>query len=376
MSSDYQFVSTDPEALVTLLIAGYEGLTGTAVTPGSPERLFILWVADVIIQTRAQINFAANQNIPSRASGENLDALGELFYDAGRPQAEAAACTMRFYISEPQGFSVLVAAGTRVTDTSGRLTWETTDDAYIPLGEVSADVPAKCQSPGAVGNGYAAGQINSLRDSFPYFESCENITESGGGHDTATDSEYYKLMRASMDAYSTAGASGAYEYFAKQVSTEIADVVANRPEPGHVNIYALMKDGSIAGDEVKNNVYEACSAETVRPLTDYVSVVDCEYVDYEVDITYYIQSGTSKNATEIRGAVEAAVAEFTTWQSSKLGRDINKSRLGSLVMGTGIKRLEIRAPAFTVLSEGADGTAPQVARLTNVRIIDGGYELE
>ena len=89
MRSDYAFVGTDTTALVTAMIAAYEKMTGTTVQPASPERLFILWVADIIVQTRVAINYAANQNIPSRAVGENLDTLAELFYTQLRPSAKA-----------------------------------------------------------------------------------------------------------------------------------------------------------------------------------------------------------------------------------------------------------------------------------------------
>ena len=70
MRSDYAFIETDTTALVTAMIAAYEKMTGVTVQPASPERLFILWVADIIVQTRVAINYAANQNIPSRAVGE------------------------------------------------------------------------------------------------------------------------------------------------------------------------------------------------------------------------------------------------------------------------------------------------------------------
>ena len=90
MRSDYAFIETDTTALVTAMIAAYEKMTGVTVQPASPERLFILWVADIIVQTRVAINYAANQNIPSRAVGENLDALAELFYP--RPRLQLARC--------------------------------------------------------------------------------------------------------------------------------------------------------------------------------------------------------------------------------------------------------------------------------------------
>ncbi len=374
--TQYQFIPTDPDEIVEWMTAKYEELTGVTVQPGSPERLFIQWAASVVIQERALANYAANQNLPSRAEGENLDALAELFYTHERPQAKAATCTMRFTISEPQAFAVLIPKGTRVTDASNTHVWETAEDIYVTAGETYADVKAVCQTVGAAGNGFVAGQINTIVDLFAYYQSCANLTESDGGGDAATDEEFYELLRLSMDGYSCAGARGGYIYFAKRVDTKIADVIAASPTPGVVKLYVLMDDGSIATEEMKEKVLAACSADDVRPLTDFVSVEDPEQVPYNVRLTYYIQDDAEVSAEELALAVAEKVGEFTDWQSAKLGRDINPSRLISMLMETGIKRVELEEPAFTSLRDGSGTEAPQVAVLGTVTVKSGGYEDE
>lgn len=375
-NSEYQFVPTDPETLVALLVSAYEKITGATVRPGSPERLFIQWISNIIIQERVLNNYTGNQNIPSRAEGKNLDALGELFLAHERPAAKAAVCTERFSISEPQTTAILIPAGTRVTDTGNTLVWETEEDMYIPIGETHVDVHIRCQTAGTVGNGYAAGQINTLMDLYDYYSECANLTQSDGGANEATDEEYYALMRVSMDGYSCAGAMGGYIYFAKQVSTEIADVVANSPDPGVVKLYVLMDGGEIATREVKDAVLAACSAAEVRPLSDRVFVEDAECVEYDIAFTYYTQSGSTKSAAEIAAAVSGAVEKYTAWQCAKLGRDVNPSHLAGLLMQTGIKRFDISSPGFIQLRDGRDDSVPQVARVGGITITNGGYEDE
>ncbi len=382
MRSDYEFIQTDTAALVNALVAAYEKLTGATVQPASPERLFIAWVADIIVQTRVAINHAANQNIPSRAVGENLDALAELFYTQQRPVAKAASCTVRFSISEPQQSAILIPSGTRITDAANTLIWETAADAYIPAGKNSVDVPVRCQEAGTVGNGYVAGQINTVVDVFPYYISCTNITAADGGTNAATDEEFFELLKASEDAYSTAGPMGAYIYWAKSVSTEIADVKAICPmvngelQAGHVDIYALMSDGTIATDTIKALILAACNDDKVRPLTDLVSVEDPLRVQYDVALTYYISSDTTTAASEIQAQVEAAVDAYIAWQCARLGRDINPSKLVSMLMATGIKRVDVSAPTFRQINDGSDHTVPEVATLRNLTISSGGYENE
>ena len=371
---EYQFTDTSPEALEAQLVQDYESFSGMAVRPGSPERVMIQWVASILTHERVLMNYTGNQNIPSRADGENLDALAQLMYLPRRPRATAAVCTQRFYISEPQQSAILVPKGTRVTSSGGPV-WETVEDVYVNTGEIYADVQARCQIPGKAGNGYTPGQLNTLIDIYDYYLKTENITQSDGGADEASDDEFYELMRASMDAYSCAGAKGSYEYFAKQVSTEIRDVIANSPTPGVVKLYVLMDDGTLATEEIKAKVLAACNADEVRPLTDRVFVEDAEPVEYNIDFTYYTKTGSGRPAAEIREAVDSAVQEYVRWQNTKLGRDINPSVLISILMGTGIKRVELREPVFTVLRDDSL-SVPQVGQIREIKIVSGGYEDE
>lgn len=377
-NTEYQFVPTDPEEVVTKLIAMYEAIFGTTVQPASPERLFIQCIAAIIIQERVMNNYTGNQNIPSRAEGKNLDALAELTFSKARPEAKAATCTMRFSISEARKSAVLIPAGTRITDASKTLVWETLEDNYVPIGETYIDVKrVTCQTAGTVGNGYTPGQINKLVDVYDFYTSCENITTSAGGSNAPSDAEYYELMRSSMDAYSTAGATGSYIYWAKQVSTEIKDVAAVSPTPGIVKLYVLMNGGELADEEMKANVLSECSADERRPLTDWVFVEDAETVPYEIAVTYYTQSDAGISAADLSAAVKKTVEDYVAWQCGKLGRDINPAYLIGELMKTGVKRVELTAPVFTKLRDGSDKTVPQLAVLQGTpTIINGGYENE
>ncbi len=376
-NTQYQFIETDAEAVAALLVSLYEKFTGQPVKPASPEMLFIRWVGDVIVQERALNNYTGNQNIPSRAEGENLDALGELYFGYARPEAKAAVCQMKFDISEAQESAVLIPAGTRITDANAALVWETVEDVYVQIGETSVETQARCRTPGVIGNGYAEGQISVLVDIYDYYSGCSNITVSDGGADVPSDEEYYELMRASLDGYSTAGPEGGYAFFARNVSGEIADVAVTSPEPGVAVIYALMADGSFAGEEIKNAILEACNQDTRRPMTDLVKVEDGEKAVYNIDFTYYIQRGGDKSAAAVETDVRAAVDAYKVWQAGKFGRDINPDKLREYLFKAGVKRVELREPAFKVLSGGGiSGVAPQAASAGTENIVNGGYEDE
>ena len=373
---EFKFVDTDTATLEAALVSAYERITQISVRPGSPERLFIKWVADILIQQRSLINRTGNQNLPSRAEGEDLDALGELFYELKRPQAQPAKATEKFYISEAQETAILIPKGTRVTDSNNTHYWKTVADKYIEIGDTYAEVAVECMDSGTGGNGYAIGQLNTIVDVFDYFSRCENTTVSDDGTDASTDDEYYELMRSSLDGYSCAGARGGYYFFARKVSSEIADVVPNMPDAGEVNIYVLMEDGTLASETMKAAVLAACSAEEVRPLTDHVSVEDAQTVTYNIDFTYYIPTNSTKSATEIEADVNKAVESYKAWQCARFGRDINPDKLREYVLAAGAKRLVLTSPVFTSLRDGKDNTVPQVATIGTVTVTNGGYEDE
>lgn len=458
-STEYKFVDTDSEAIVAELVSAYEEITKRTLQPSEPDRLFISWVADVIISERVKQNYTGNQNIPSSAEGVYLDALGKWLFNIDRRDAQAAKCTVRFTISAAQSTTIAVPIGTRVTGTTQNLVWTTKEDAVIPIGETYVDVMVQCETAGTIGNGYTQGQINTLIDvdNILYFSSCSNITESDGGAEKQTDEEYFETMRTVADSYSTAGAEGSYIYWAKSVTSEIADVKAVCPNimrtetpslyqdgdgnkfafvggeqfdtrtlkvytedfetlleeetdytvsyinglitlaieadsavatankiginilqrrAGYVYLYALMNDGTVASETIKQAISDACSPETVRPLTDCVLVEDPEEVEYNINCTYYISQETQLTISEIEAAVTSAVNEYVSWQCAKLGRDINPDKLRTLLMGAGVKRMTITSPVFTSLKSGANNDVPQIAKLVSMTVTNGGYEDE
>lgn len=378
----YRFVSTDPDAIMAEFVAEYEDRFGKAVQPASSEQLLIAWMVEREVQHRVLLNYVANQNIPSRASGENLDALAELYYIDKRSEETPASCTVRFELTTALDHQVLIPGGTRVTDTSRTLYWETQEDVYIRAGSMSVEALVVCQTPGTQGNGWKPGQLSELVDIYEFYKSVTNITESDGGAHRMTDEELYNEMVLSMYALSTAGPQKGYVYHAKKVSTEIEDVVATTPSPGVVNIFCLMKDGEPAGEEIKRQVLEACSADNVRPMTDKVEMADPKEIEYNINLTYYIPRTATQPSSEIEKAVTEKVDEFVKWQGGRLGRDINPSELIKRIMETGVKRVHVEEPVYKVLyngnASGEDeyGKPPELAKLKDRTVLNGGFEDE
>lgn len=180
----------------------------------------------------------------------------------------------------------------------------------------------------------------------------------------------YERLRESVETYSTAGPMGGYEYFAKSASALIADVKATSPEPGEVDVRVLLAGGELPEEEILKEVSEILNADTVRPLTDHVTVKAPETVAYNIDVTYYTQEGGAISDDVISENVNAAVGAFKKWQAEKMGRDVNPSYLIQLLMQAGVKRVEVRAPAFATVKDN------QVAKIGTTTVTNGGAESE
>ena len=144
------FVDTDTEALTNSLIRAFERFAGRTLYPADPVRLFILWIADIIIQERVNIDFSAKQNLPRYAEGEYLDSIAELFKDVYRLEPEAARTTIRFTLSIERDTATVIPAGTRLS-AGEEIVFATIAALTIPAGRLTGEVAAVCQTAGEIG---------------------------------------------------------------------------------------------------------------------------------------------------------------------------------------------------------------------------------
>lgn len=374
---DIEFLETDTETIISSMIALYEETQRTAgrdnykVRPGSPERLFISWMAAVIVQQRTLINEVAKMNVPRYAAKseneEYLDNLAEIFKDIQRLPASPASAMFRFYISEPQQQAVIIPAGTRISF-DGTIMFSTRELLEIQAGEISGEVEAVCTQPGIAGNGIAAGQVKEVVDLFDHYQKAENITATSGGAEKEDNASYYERMRESMESFSTAGPINGYIYWAKTVSAAVMDVAVTSTEACVVDVRVILRDGQEATEAVLKEIEEALNASDIRPLTDIVKVSAPDMVEFSVDATFYIAQPNGENAAAIEKEIRTAVDDFIVWQTSKMGRDINPSYLTKVMMDAGAKRVEVRQPVFQKIENIA------VGKLQNKTVLNGGME--
>ena len=70
----------------------------------------------------------------------------------------------------------------------------------------------------------------------------------------------------------------------------------------------------------------------------------------------------------IQAAVDKAITNYVTWQSEKIGRDIEPDKLIEYVMAAGAKRVTVTYPTRTTVA------ATAIAKLGTKTISYGGLE--
>lgn len=367
---EVNFLETDAETIRSQIITGFEQASGDTLAAGDPRRLFLLSIADVIIQQRTAINLAAQQNLLSYAQGNYLDALGQLL--AVERMAESkAVTTIEFTLSQALGSVYTIPAGTQVTN--GVVTFETDDDLLIPIGQTKGEVSASCTVAGPVGNDYLAGQISTIVTPMTFVSGAQNTTITTGGADAESDSDFADRIRLAPNSFSVAGPEKAYVYHAKSVSPAIIDVKVDSPTPGEVDVYVLLTDGTLPTEDTLEQIEEHLSDEKIRPLTDYVVVKAPTASNYEIELHYWINQEDSSKAAQIQADVEAAVEQYRLWQQTKIGRDITPGKLLQLVFAAGASRVDdskLKPAAWKKLE------AMQVAQCTKVNVVYEGYKDE
>lgn len=363
---DIQFVEIDPDEILNEVIKVYEAITGKPLFPGDPVRLFLLAMTNYIIQQNVRFNDSARQNLLRYARGDILDHKGA-GSDTPRLEPTAAWTTVRFHLAEPRTSAVPVAVGTRGTP-GNDIFFATATYAEISPGYLYADVPSTCLQSGTVGNGFLPGQINILVDPIPFIDRVENITESAGGSDREADDPYRERIYTAPERFSVAGPTGAYEYWARTASADIADVMVYSPAPVEVEIRVLMKNGELPTQDILDAVLAACNDDQRRPLTDLVRVLAPEVVNFDINATYWIDKRNATDAILIQQAANQALQDYINWQKQRIGRDINPSELTRRLMNAGARRVEIAEPVYRVL----DRTEVAIADQANLAF--GGLE--
>lgn len=169
-----------------------------------------------------------------------------------------------------------------------------------------------------------------------------------------------RRIQLSPEGYSTAGPSGAYEFFARSADPTVKDVAATSPAGGQVSVVVLSSVGNgVPSDELIAKVQAALSAERIRPVCDTVTVAKAGVTAY--DVTAELEMDDPPDQELVRAESEASARRFVD-QAHRLDRGVSQSGLFAALHVGGVRNVKLTAPAADVAA--AAGKAPWCENLT------------
>jgi phage-related baseplate assembly protein len=339
-----QFFDTDPLSIKRRLVATFEKETGKTLFEGQPEMFMIETMAYALsVRAEAEQN-AVLQNTVVWSEGTHLE-FNAANISIFRLLAQAALTTLRFSLAATSSVATIIPAGTRLTD--GEYQFATQEGLIIPPGELSGDVAAMAAVNGAAPNGLAPFTINQPFDALPSGVTAHNITETTGGSDLEEIDRFRERAANGNFRISKGGPRNGYRETVKGLHPDIVDVGVIRPQPGHIDIYPLMKDG-LPSPETKELVATGLDAEEDIPMGDAVTVKDLTPVIHDFTLIVRIDVADVLIEPAATAIVEAV---FEGW-SQKAGVRISPSTITAEVRRLpGVVDAETSGLAFTDLTQ-------------------------
>ncbi|MBV4427190.1 baseplate J/gp47 family protein [Clostridium tyrobutyricum] len=381
------FVETDSKTIYENIINDFENAYGEILYPEDERRIFIQQLIPIIVGLKNDINDSAKQNLLRYARSPVLDAIGVDIYHTERLEPQKATCPGLITLVAIQNDDIQIPSGKRVTP-DGIIFFKIKDDVTIEAGQTRKECILEAVDPGASYNGFLSGQIKNIVDPIPYVESIINTDTSKGGADLEEDDSYRERCRIAPESYSTAGPEKAYEYFAKSADSSIVDVKVDSPSPGVVKIIPLLVNGEIPNQSILDKVYAECTPRNRRPLTDNVQVDVPTTINYDINLTYYLDIEHKTEELQFRKSIEGsnldyvdgAIRDYINWQQGRMGISINPDELRYKIQNaasyktsngksyTAVRRIVLNYPSFTQINK------TDVAKVSNINITYGGME--
>jgi len=162
-----------------------------------------------------------------------------------------------------------------------------------------------------------------------------------------SDEDFRRRLVLAPEGYSVAGPEGAYIFHALSAASDVLDASATSPTTGEVRITVLSRVGTgTASQALLDTVLGYVSAETRRPLTDYVTIQSAQIVEYAVkaSITTFAGPDGSIVIADARARLAAYVAN-----SHRLGRDITRSGIFGALHTEGVQNVVLTSPAADIV---------------------------
>lgn len=329
MDTDLHYVTYDPEALYQQMQQTYYTENGSVLYPGDEKEMLLRSVQAVLVQAFAGVDHALRMATLRYAVGGYLDLIGE---KRGCFRLEEQAAEAEAEVSfRDSGKAKTIPAGTILT-ADGEHLYLLEEDLLQTGYSGKKQIKIRAEKAGTAGNGLIKGAQMQMLIPQDGITGISCTSSAAGGQDREPDETYRERIRTFGLANCTTGPRAMYEAAAKNVSSEILDVFAYNQGAGKVGI-SVLTGKNAETDTILEAVEKALNDQTVRPMTDQVTVLQSPAVPYQLKVIY-------SSTDDIQGAVANAVQSYQQWQDEGIGRPFNPDRLMAAIYQAGASRVQ------------------------------------
>ncbi|MGQ6036553.1 baseplate assembly protein [Serratia sp. IR-2025] len=183
------------------------------------------------------------------------------------------------------------------------------------------------------------------------------------------DEAFRTRIQLAWSRLSTAGAENTYTFFAASADPSILDVRPYGPldhgRRGEVDIYVLSREESgIPSDAVLDKVRAAVTLKNVRPMTDFVSVLPAEIVEFSLSADIHIPSGPDTDT--VFNASRAALDSYLA-KTYRIGGMVSRSATDKALHQPGVLTVKLAAPIDDLVM--GIGQVPYCSEITLRKVI-------
>lgn len=359
-----KLVEVDYDADLASLKARYQEGTGHYPGINDPETFHLEQIAYEKNELKALINYESKQNLLPFAEDERLDNIG-LLTETERLPASKARTVMAFNFIEHTG--LVIPQGYQVIAVDNQTIFEALEDTVVSAGTLTISVNVQCLKAGIQGNGFLPGQINQAVEPLTALESVTNTETTQGGAEVEDNDAFAYRIYISPSKFSVAGPYEAYEYFARSSSSSIKNVSVWTPAPNEIEISAILQDGSLPNQAIKDLIKSECSGKKRVPMGDLVRVVDAEDVTATANFHLQIFSDYASLAESIQSTAKANIETAINAWKTQHGRDIVPAALTSLaqrIEGVYLAKGTVKDSEGTVITDTKSVTKKQRPLIT------------
>lgn len=181
-----------------------------------------------------------------------------------------------------------------------------------------------------------------------------------------SDTDFRRRMVLGPEGYSVAGPAGAYIFHALSADSDVRDASVESPNPGEVVITILSRTGDgTASPELLAAVDERLNADTIRPLTDLVTVQSATIVPFTIEADMIFLNGPDQAL--VLAQAQARLDDFLA-ATLRLGRDVSRSGIIAALFAEGVQNVILNQPAADIVI-----TRAQCADCSAITLTDAGF---